>query len=148
GLLSSAGTRSPSAFCIETPMDTSAEPGRTLPIESGEPVTTAEMVPGVPSHVGRYQVRSALGAGGFGRVYLAYDEQLERLTAIKVPHQQLVPDPEAAAFYLAEARAAARLDHPNIVPVYDVGSCIDYPCFIVSKFIEGRTLAQQVKEEG
>ena len=66
---------------------------------------------------------SLLGEGGFGRVYLVFDEQLERKVAVKVPHRQLVPGPEAAESYLAEARAAARLDHPNIVPVYDVGSC-------------------------
>src|SRR5262249_35470280 len=49
--------------------------------------------------------------------------------------------PDAAASYLAEARAAAHLDHPNIVPVYDVGHTDDFPCFIVSKYIEGPTLA-------
>ena len=54
-----------------------------------------------------------------------------------MPHRKLVPGPEAAESYLAEARAAARLDHPNIVPVYDVGSSPDFPCFIVSKFIDG-----------
>ena len=64
-----------------------------------------------------------------------------------MPHRQLVPGPEAAEFYLAEARAAARLDHPNIVPVYDVGSCPEFPCFIVSKLIEGHTLAQQTREQ-
>ena len=99
----------------------------------------------IPSHVGRYRVESLLGEGGFGRVYLVYDEQLEREVAVKVPHRKLVPGPEAAESYLAEARAAARLDHPNIVPVYDVGSVPEFPCFIVSKFIEGRTLAQQMK---
>src|SRR6516165_2762288 len=128
-------------------MDSSAEPGRTMPLELGETLTGVEWAAGIPSHIGRYRVRSLLGAGGFGRVYLVYDEQLERLVAVKVPHRQLVPGPEAAEFYLAEARAAARLDHPNIVPVYDVGSSPDCPCFIVSKFIEGRTLSQQLRAQ-
>jgi serine/threonine protein kinase/formylglycine-generating enzyme required for sulfatase activity len=125
-------------------MDSSAEPGRTVPVEAGETIA-AGGVAAVPSHVGRYRVRSLLGEGGFGRVFLVFDEQLERFAAVKVPHRQLVPGPEAAGFYLAEARAAASLDHPNIVPVYDVGSAPDCPCFIVSKFIEGRTLARHLE---
>src|SRR5215510_10823065 len=137
---------SPRARGLEVSMDSSAELGPTVPLELGEPVPIADAHAGVPSHIGRYRVRSLLGKGGFGRVYLVYDEQLERLVAAKVPHRQLVPGPEAAESYLAEARAAAQLDHPNIVPVYDVGNSPDCPCFIVSKFIEGRTLAQQLKE--
>ena len=111
------------------------------------PAAAVELTAGIPTHVGRYRVRSLLGEGGFGTVYLVFDEQLERDVAVKVPHRRLVPGPEAAASYLAEARAAARLDHPNIVPVYDVGSCPQFPCFIVSKLIEGQTLAQQTKEQ-
>src|SRR5262249_27282409 len=128
-------------------MDSSAEPSRTAPLELGVPVPGAEAFAGVPAHIGRYRVQSLLGRGGFGRVYLVFDEQLERLGAGKVPHAQLVPGPEAAEFYLAEARAAAQLDHPNIVPVYDVGSSPDCPCFIVSKFIEGRTLSEQLRAQ-
>jgi formylglycine-generating enzyme required for sulfatase activity len=128
-------------------MENSAEPGRTMPVDPGELVTAAASAAGVPSHIGRYRVQATLGEGGFGRVYLAFDEQLQRLVAIKVPHRQLVPGPEAAEFYLAEARAAACLDHPNIVPVYDFGGTPDHPCFIVSKFIEGQTLARQMRAQ-
>jgi formylglycine-generating enzyme required for sulfatase activity len=95
----------------------------------------------LPAHVGRYRVERLLGEGGFGRVYLARDEQLQRLVAVKVPHRHLVANPQDADAYLAEARTAAGLDHPHIVPVFDVGGTPDFPCFIVSKFIEGRTLA-------
>src|SRR5438105_11359597 len=87
--------------------------------------------------VGRYRVEKVLGQGGFGLVFLAHDDQLQRLVAIKVPHGKLVSRPEDAEAYLTEARTVANLDHPNIVPVHDVGSTEDYPCFIVSKFIEG-----------
>ena len=107
------------------------------------PGSATPMIAGVPSHVGRYRIVSLLGAGGFGSVYLAFDEQLERHAAVKVPHRRLVDRPEAAESYIAEARAAAHLDHPNIVPVYDVASSPDFPCFIVSKFIEGQTLARR-----
>jgi serine/threonine protein kinase len=113
-------------------------------IRRSEPSDSEFEIRRLPVRVGRYRVHSLLGEGGFGRVYLVFDEQLERDVAVKVPHRQHIPDPEAAEFYLAEARAAARLDHPNIVPVYDVGSTADYPCFIVSKFVEGQTLAQRI----
>jgi serine/threonine protein kinase/formylglycine-generating enzyme required for sulfatase activity len=90
-------------------------------------------------------VERLLGQGGFGRVYLAHDEQLQRFVAVKVPHRRLVSRPEDADAYRAEARTAASLDHPHIVPVYDIGSTAEYPCFIVSKFIEGSTLAKMIK---
>ncbi len=96
--------------------------------------------------IGRYRVEKILGAGGFGLVYLAHDGQLQRLVAIKVPHRHRVSTTEDAVAYLTEARTGAGLDHPNIVPVYDVGSTEECPCFIVSKFIEGSTLAQKVKD--
>ena len=63
-----------------------------------------------------------LGQGGFGLVYLAYDEQLHRRVAVKVPHARLISKPEDAEAYLTEARTVANLDHPRIVPVYDVGT--------------------------
>jgi eukaryotic-like serine/threonine-protein kinase len=100
-----------------------------------------------PQQIGRYRVEKILGQGGFGLVYLAHDDQLQRLVAIKVPHRHQVSTPEDAETYLTEARTVANLDHPNIVPVHDVGSTEDCPCFIVSKFIEGSTLAQKIKED-
>src|SRR5262249_31061224 len=135
------GTRWPRKRRSESPMDRASEFGQTTTVGADEPVSPAQWKAECPAHVGRYSVRSVLGEGGFGRVYLAFDEQLERLVAVKVPHRALVPGPEAAESYLAEARAAAQLDHPSIVPVYDVGSSPDCPCFIVSKYIEGRTLS-------
>jgi serine/threonine protein kinase len=92
-------------------------------------------------------VEKVLGQGGFGLVYLAHDDQLSRPVAIKVPHRNLISRPEDAQAYLMEARTVANLDHPNIVPVHDVGSNEDCPCFIVSKFIEGSTLAHKIRED-
>jgi formylglycine-generating enzyme required for sulfatase activity len=119
-------------------MNAHPDPGRTAPEAEGHPVALAAAL---PSHIGRYHVERLLGEGGFGRVYLARDEQLQRRVAVKVPHPHLIASPQDADAYLAEARTAAGLDHPHIVPVFDVGGTADFPCFIVSKFIEGRTLA-------
>jgi serine/threonine protein kinase/formylglycine-generating enzyme required for sulfatase activity len=97
--------------------------------------------------IGRYQVQGLLGQGGFGRVYLAQDDKLNRLVAIKVPHHHLVARPEDADAYLAEARNVSHLDHPHIVPVFDVGSTEECPFFLVSKYIEGGTLAKKIKHD-
>jgi serine/threonine protein kinase len=128
-------------------MSSQADPFRTVPEQQEQPANPNGRETGgdCPSHIGRYRVERLLGEGGFGRVYLAYDEQLQRLVAVKVPHRRLVGRPEDAGAYLAEARTAAGLDHPHIVPVFDTGSTADCPCFIVSKYIEGRTLAWQIR---
>src|SRR6516225_7296350 len=86
-----------------------------------------EVAAATPQYIGRYRVESVLGQGGFGIVYLAHDEQLQRLVAIKVPHRHLVTRPEDAQAYLSEARIVANLDHPNIVPVHNVGSNEEFP---------------------
>src|SRR5207302_9127521 len=84
--------------------------------------------------------------GSFGLVYLAHDDLLSRPVAIKVPRRKFLGGPQDAKPYLDEARTVARLSHPNIVPVYDVGTTDEHPFFVVSEFIEGRTLAQRFKE--
>src|SRR5262249_49589773 len=86
-----------------------------------------------PQQIGRYRIERILGQGGFGVVYLAHDDQLDRPVAIKVPHPQRVFAAEDAHAYLVEARAVANLDHPHIVPVFDVGSTAEFPVFLVSK---------------
>ena len=96
--------------------------------------------------IGRYRIERELGKGGYGLVYLAWDEQLERQVAIKVPHSKLVEDTRAADSYLTEARTVARLDHPHIVPVYDVGQTEQFPCYVVSKFVDGCDLAGKLKQ--
>ena len=103
----------------EAPMSDAIDTVRTTPEPEGRPGAIAR---GQPSQVGRYRVEMLLGQGGFGQVYLARDEQLRRLVAVKVPYPWLIERPENAEAYLAEARTIAGLDHPNIVPVYDTGS--------------------------
>ena len=82
--------------------------------------------------------RTASGPGGVRAVYLAQDDELDRPVAIKVPNPERVAGPEDVEAYLAEARILARLDHPNIVPVYDVGRTDDGLCYVVSKYIDGQ----------
>lgn len=90
--------------------------------------------------IGRYRLIRLIGEGTFGRVYLAFDTELQRHVAIKVPSPRRFRGPEDAQSYLAEARTVASLDHPNIVPVYDIGQTESGGIYIVSKFIEGETL--------
>ena len=101
---------------------------------------------GDPREIGRYRVIRRLGQGGFGRVYLAQDDDLDRPVAIKVPNPERVSGPGDVEAYLAEARALAKLDHPNIVPVYDVGRTNDGLCYVVSRYIEGSDLAERVRQ--
>ena len=101
----------------------------------------------LPAKIGRYRVERVLGEGGFGKVYLAQDEDLQRPVAVKVPHAERVAHEGHAAAYLTEARTVAGLDHPNIVPVYDVGSTEQIPCFIVSKYIDGTDLATRLRDK-
>src|SRR5262249_58296258 len=106
--------------------------------EAEGPLAAAAPAPAaaLPAHVGRYRVERLLGEGGFGRVYLARDEQLQRPVAIKVPHAHLVAQAGDAETYLAEARTVASLDHPNIVPAFDVGNTAPFPCYVCSQFID------------
>src|SRR5262245_34606410 len=99
-----------------------------------------------PTKIGRYTVLTSLGRGGFGQVFLAFDEDLDRPVASKVPRAERVSQPEDIEVYLSEARIVASLDHPHIVPVYDVGRTHDGLCFVVSKLIEGSDLATRINE--
>jgi WD40 repeat protein/tRNA A-37 threonylcarbamoyl transferase component Bud32 len=90
--------------------------------------------------VGRFQVRARLGAGAFGAVYRAYDPQLEREVALKVPHPGTLDTQARVERFLREARAAAQLRHPSIVPVHDAGQDGGHH-YIASAFIPGETLA-------
>ncbi len=131
--------REVSDFMHDLPPTKDATPDGAVPSSSGSDTP-------IPERVGRYQVERILGQGGFGLVYLARDEQLKRSVAIKVPHAHLLSLPEDAEAYLKEARAVANLNHANIVPVYDVGSSDRFPCFIVSRYIEGVDLAKRLEK--
>ena len=93
----------------------------------------------------RYRMIRLLGQGAFSRVYLAVDIELERQVAIKVPIAERFQGSDDADAYLAEARTVASLNHPHIVPVYDMGRTPEGAVFVVSRFIEGTTLEDKLK---
>ena len=97
--------------------------------------------------IGRYRILRVLGEGAFGRVLLAFDDELERQVAIKVPKPERFQSAEDAESYLAEARMVAGLDHPNIVPVYDMGRTENESVYVVSKFIEGSDLKTLIEQD-
>ncbi len=95
------------------------------------------------ARVGRFEIKQPLGVGAFGCVYRAFDPQLGREVALKVPHLHLITEEHRDRF-LREARAAAGLKHPNLVAVYDFGLAPE-GCFIAYELIVGKTLAQLLK---
>jgi len=111
------------------------------------PNDPAQLPFGEPSQIGRYRVIRLLGKGGFGRVYLAHDDELDRPVAIKVPNRERVSSPRDLEAYLTEAKILAKLEHPNIVPVYDAGRSDDGLCYVVSKFLDGCDLAVRIRRD-
>jgi tRNA A-37 threonylcarbamoyl transferase component Bud32 len=97
--------------------------------------------------VGRFVVRARLGAGAFGTVYRAYDPQLDREVALKVPNPGVLDSPTRVERFLREAKAAANLRHPHVVPVYDAGRDGDR-YFIASAFVDGKPLAAAIEDGG
>src|SRR5262249_47275898 len=119
----------------------------TISEAAGKPVAPIPSSPAdaPPAYLGRYRVEKLLGQGSFGRVFLAYDEPLRRLVAVKVPRPDRAALPGFADAYLAEARILAQLKPPHTAPVYDVGQTDDGLPFVVSAFIPGFDLAHQMR---
>ncbi|MGI9471880.1 MAG: protein kinase domain-containing protein [Rubripirellula sp.] len=99
----------------------------------------------LPEAVGRYRVTRLLGEGGYGRVFKAYDDQLERYVAIKVPHLYRITAADSLDRYLDEARTLAKLDHPAVVAVHDVGVTDNGLPYIVSHYVDGSSLAKRMR---
>ena len=96
---------------------------------------------------GEYSLERELGRGGMGVVYLARDVQLDRHVAIKVLLTHLAETDEAKARFLREARTAARLSHPNIVPIHRVGEAAGFVYFVMS-YVPGQTLGERLRTSG
>src|SRR5437879_3909227 len=96
---------------------------------------------------GRYAVHNRLARGGMASVYLATDTRLDRRVAVKVMHPGLAEDPEFVARFNREARAAAALNHPDVVAVYDQGND-DGHAFLVMEYVPGATLRAVLRDRG
>ncbi|HEV7842429.1 MAG TPA: serine/threonine-protein kinase, partial [Pyrinomonadaceae bacterium] len=93
------------------------------------------------THFGRYEIRSPIGAGGMGEVYLAYDAQLDRPVALKLLPQDVTKDEDRLRRFQQEARATSALNHPNILTIFEIGEA-EGTYFIATEFIDGVTLRE------
>ena len=98
------------------------------------------------AQLGRYEIRSRLGAGGMGEVYLAQDTRLERLVALKILPSGLANDHDRMRRFTREAKAAAALNHPNIAHIYEIGETGGVH-FIAMEFVDGETLRGKIRRE-
>ena len=94
--------------------------------------------------LGRYEIRSQLGAGGMGEVYLASDTKLQRSVALKILPAEVAADRNRMNRFVQEAKAASALNHPNILTIYEIDES-DSLHFIASEFVDGETLRQRMK---
>jgi serine/threonine protein kinase len=101
----------------------------------------------LPQRIDRYIIRSEVGAGGFGRVFKAFDPIIKREVAVKVPKPGIAWSAESEETFLDEARKAAQLCHRNVVAVYDAGKCPVYGVYIVMEFVDGETVAQHLNRQ-
>jgi eukaryotic-like serine/threonine-protein kinase len=93
--------------------------------------------------LGRYEIRSKLGEGGMGEVYLASDTKLQRSVALKILPAEVAADRNRMNRFVQEAKAASALNHPNILTIYEIDQS-DSLHFIASEFVDGETLRQRM----
>src|SRR5213080_1270725 len=93
--------------------------------------------------LGRYEIRSQIGAGGMGEVYRALDTELDRTVAIKILPEALASDQQRLQRFVQEAKAASALNHPHILTIHEIGS-VGNSRFIATEFIDGETLRQRM----
>ena len=97
------------------------------------------------SIVGNYRIEEKLGQGGMATVYKAHHERLDRPVAVKVLHAIFKDDDTFLRRFTREAQVVARLEHPNIVPVYDFAEHEGYP-YLVMRFVQGQTLKEKLSQ--
>src|ERR687893_382584 len=101
----------------------------------------------IGERLGRYKIEALIGRGGMAAVYRAFDPALQRHVALKVLYPHLLADAELVERFRREAVTAARLDHPNIAPIFDVGEA-DGLVYLAMKLLPGPSLAELLQREG
>src|SRR3984893_15171239 len=96
--------------------------------------------------LGPYEIVSSLGAGGMGEVYRARDQSLDREVAIKVLPKELASDPDRLRRFEQEARAAAALNHPNILAVYGFSTTEAHAPYLIAELLQGQTLRERLQQ--
>ena len=94
--------------------------------------------------LGRYEIRSKIGAGGMGEVYLAQDTKLDRKVALKLLPAEVAADGDRMSRFIQEAKAASALNHPNIITIHEIDQT-DSVHFIATEYIDGETLSQRMR---
>lgn len=115
------------------------------PFQDHEPDPAPD--PWIGRTLGKYKITGLLGTGGMGRVYEAHDGSLDRDVAIKILPADLAADPSIRERFMVEAKAAARLNHPNVVAIHEVDE-IDDTVFIVMELVRGGTAGDYVVDHG
>src|SRR5438132_8651941 len=98
------------------------------------------------TRLGRYEVRSKIGEGGMGEVYLAQDTKLDRKVALKILAAEVASNRDRMERFVREAKAAAALSHPNIAQIFEIGEH-DGAHFIAMEFVDGVTLSDKIHHE-
>jgi len=114
-------------------------------LERAWPRSMDAAAPDPPQRIGKFEIERVIGQGGFGVVYLAHDTLLGRTVALKVPRLRSLISRSLQERFQREARAAAALDHPHIVPVFEAGE-ENGVCYLASAYCPGASLAQWLRE--
>src|SRR5262245_49099651 len=120
------------------------EPPPDVPLDSGRRL--ARMLGEGGCRLGRFELEAELGVGSFGHVFRARDTELDRPVALKIQRAGSITSGETAERFHREARSVARLKHRGIVALYDTGTTEDGVCFLVTEFIEGKTLEEELRQ--
>ncbi|MFN0060723.1 MAG: protein kinase domain-containing protein [Planctomycetota bacterium] len=113
-------------------------PGADLPLDMGR--VLAKRLREGGCRLGKFELETELGAGSFGYVFRAHDTELDRTVALKVERAANVTSHDDVHRFLREARSAARLLHPGIVPIFESGQTDEGVCYLVFEYVEGKTL--------